>query len=372
MDWKIYLNIMAALATAVAVWLFALLAAPIAKPLAWSLIIGIATLPHYNRLNRKFPGHPDRSAGLMVFAITVCIILPIAALIAMVVENAAGWYSEGERLVLAFTTSGAGAFSRFPFTLKLFSLGDTFGFDLAGFGAKLAGGASDYLLGLATNTALNLWELVFTLAVALFILFFIYRDGEKIVAIAINRFASNQERARYYFSEIRSTTTAVTVGTILTCLVQGATAGLGYFIAGAPAPILCGALTALAALVPVVGTAIVWVPLAALVALNGAFLKAGLLALWCVFFVGLADNIIRPLAVDAKSNIPTTAIVLGAICGVLTLGILGLILGPVIFAILISMWRDVTDTGQTIESDKKNTEPSSMSVVGRYSNDTTH
>ena len=93
---------------------------------------------------------------------------------------------------------------------------------------------------------------------------------------------------------------------------------------------------------PVVGTGIVWVPLAALVAINGAYLKAGLLALWCIVFVGLADNAIRPLAIGAKSNIPVPAIVLGAISGVFALGILGLILGPVLFAILITVWRDVT------------------------------
>jgi predicted PurR-regulated permease PerM len=137
----------------------------------------------------------------------------------------------------------------------------------------------------------------------------------------------------------------VTVGTILTCLVQGITAGLGYFAAGAPAPVLCGALTALAALVPVVGTGIVWVPIAALIAINGAYLKALLLAIWCLVFVGLADNAIRPLAIGAKSNIPVPAIVLGAICGVFALGILGLILGPVIFAILITVWQDVTAAG---------------------------
>jgi predicted PurR-regulated permease PerM len=156
-----------------------------------------------------------------------------------------------------------------------------------------------------------------------------------------------------YLSEIRATTTAVTVGTIFTCLVQGTSAGLGYFVAGVPAPVLCGALTALAALVPVVGTGIVWVPLAALIAVNGAYLKAGLLALWCIFFVGLADNAIRPLAIGAKSNIPVPAIVLGAIGGVFALGILGLILGPVLFAILITVWRDVTGADQLIESDRK-------------------
>ncbi|MDD2583115.1 MAG: AI-2E family transporter, partial [Desulfuromonadaceae bacterium] len=330
---------------------FALLAAPIAKPLAWALIIGIATLPHHDRLASRFPGHPDRAAGLMVLAITVCFILPVAALIAMIVQNAAEWYSEGERLVLAFKTTGTETLSHFPFVNGIVALGDRFGLDLAGIGAKLAAGASGYILDIATNTALNLGELLFTLAVALFILFFIYRDGERIASAAITRFATDQDKARRYFSEIRSTTTAVTVGTILTCLVQGVTAGLGYYVAGLPAPILCGALTALAAIVPVVGTGIVWVPLAVLLAISGSYLKALLLALWCVFFVGLADNAIRPLAIGAKSNIPVPAIVLGAICGVLAMGILGLILGPVLFAILITVWRDVTTVDQPPEPD---------------------
>ena len=348
---------MAALATTAAVWLFALLAAPIAKPLAWALIIGIATLPNHDRLARKFPAHPNRAAGVMVLAITVCFILPIAALIVMVAENAAEWYKEAERLILAFSTTGAGTLSHVPFAGTIISLGERFGIELSGIGAKLAGNVSGYLLDLATNTALNLWEILFTLAVALFILFFIYRDGERIVSAAITRFATNQDKTRRYFSEIRATTTAVTVGTIFTCLVQGVTAGLGYFAAGVPAPVLCGALTALAALVPVVGTGIVWVPLVALVAINGAYLKAVLLAIWCVIFVGLADNAIRPLAIGAKSNIPVPAIVLGAICGVFALGILGLILGPVLFAILITVWRDITGEDQSIKSDIKQKEP---------------
>ena len=351
MDRKTYLSIMAARATAAAVWLLALLAAPIAKPLAWALIIGIATLPHHDRLARRFPGHADRSAGLMVLAVSVCFILPVATLTFMVVQTAANWYMEVERLVLAFATTGAGTLSRFPFASEIAIHIKRFGLDLAGVGAKLAGGASGYLLNVATNTAINLGELLFTLALALFILFFIYRDGQRILSAAIVRFASNPDKARHYFSEISATTTAVTIGTILTCIVQGVTAGVGYFVAGVPAPVLCGALTALAALVPVVGTAIIWVPLAALIAINGAYLKAGLLALWCVFFVGLADNAVRPLAIGAKSNIPVPAIVLGAIGGVFALGILGLILGPVLFAILITVWRDVTGTDQVAEPD---------------------
>jgi predicted PurR-regulated permease PerM len=352
MDKKIYLSVMAAFATTSAICLLAMLAAPIAKPVAWALIIGISTLPYYERLAGKFPGHPDRSAGLMVLAITVCFILPLAAVIATVAENAAEWYTEGERLVQAFTTTGTDALGHFPLVRKVITLGDRYNIDLAGVGAKIADGASKYLLEVTTSTARNFGEFLFTLAVALFTLFFIYRDGKRIVSVTIARFSTNQVKVRRYCSELRVTTAAVTVGTILTCLAQGITAGIGYAVAGVPAPVLCAALTALVALVPVVGTAIVWVPLVLLVAVNGAYLKAGLLTIWCVIFVGLADNAIRPLAIGAKSNIPVSAVVLGAISGVYTLGILGLILGPVIFAFLMTVWREETSTAAATVPDE--------------------
>ena len=346
MDKKVYLSILAALATATAAVFFLLLAMPVAKPFAWALIIGIATMPHHDRLARRFPGHPGRVAGLMVLAVTVCFILPLAAFIATVVINAGDWYRQVEQLVLAFSRTGAGTLRNFPWVENALSLTQKFGVDLAGLGAKLAAVSSEFLLSSATNAAKNLADLLFTLALALFILYFIYRDGERTVAAAIARFAPNRRKAQRYVTEIRSITTSVTVGTIFTCATQGVTAGLGYYVADVPAPIFCGALTAVAALVPVVGTGIVWVPLVALVALNGAYLKAGLLALWCIVFVGLADNAIRPLAIGATSDISALAIVLGAICGVFTLGLLGLILGPVVFAIMITIWSDATAPGE--------------------------
>ena len=344
------MSIIAALATVGAVWIMALLAAPFAKPLAWALIIGIATIPHHDRLAGIFPGRPNRSAGLMVLVIVLCIILPVAALIVLIAQNATDWYSESEQLVVAITKSAPDTLSNFPLGSKIIKMGEKLGIDFAGYAAKFATSATQFLLNAATSTAKNLADLIFTLAVALFILFFVYRDGRKIVSAGISRFASDNLKTNYYLSEIRSTTTAVTVGTILTCLVQGTLAGFGYFIAGVPASVLCGILTAVAALVPVVGTALVWVPLAALVAINGSFVKAGLLVLWCIVFVGLADNVIRPLAIGAKGNIPTLAIVLGAVGGAMAIGLIGLILGPLFFALLVIIWRDLTEEAVSDDS----------------------
>ena len=341
MDKKTYLSVLAALATATAIVLLAMLAAPVANPFAWAVIIGTATMPHFNRLLRRFPGKAGRCAGLMVLAVTICFILPLAALVITVTLNATDWYKQVEQLVTEMSKTGASTLSHLPLVGEAVALGGKYGIDLAGIGAKIAAGGSDFILKVATEAAKNLLNLLFTLAVALFILFFVYRDGERVIAACINRFAGNRQKAHRYLAEIRSITTAVTVGTIFTCATQGLTAGVGYYFAGVPAPIFCGALTAFAALVPVVGTGVVWVPLAVLVAINGTYLAAGLLALWCIVFVGLADNAIRPLAIGAARDIPVLAIVLGAICGVVTLGLLGLILGPVVFAILMTVWSEV-------------------------------
>lgn len=350
MDKKIYLSVLAALATAAAVWFFAQLTAPVIKPLAWALIIGVSTMPHHNRLAALFPRHPNRVAGLMVLVVTLCIILPATALIVTIAQNAADWYAETEQLVLHLTRSVPETLGQSTLGSRMLAFADRFGLDLAGYAAKFAASASQFLMNAATSAAKNLAGLIFTLAMALFILFFIYRDGARIVEAGVARFADNREKTLAFLGEIRSTTIAVTVGTILTCLVQGVIAGIGYFVAGVPAPVLCGALTAVAAIIPVVGTALVWVPLVILLAIGGAYLKAGLLALWCVVFVGLSDNAIRPLAIGAKSNIPVPAVVFGAVGGAAAMGLLGLILGPVVFAILVTIWREMTAADPTGEA----------------------
>lgn len=342
MDKKTYYSIMAALMTAGVLWLLALLVAPFIKPLVWALVIGIATFPHYERISRKFPHHPGRSSGIMVLIITLCVILPIALLLFTIAQNAYAWYVESEALISALTKTLPETISNWPLGRAIIVWGNKFGLNLADFPAKFASNTSQFLLDTATSAAKNLADFTITLAMTLFILFFIYRDGEAIVSAGIARFATNREKALRYSVQIRSTTTAVMVGTILTCLAQGTLAGIGYVIAGVPAPTLCGALTALLALLPVVGTALVWVPLVMFLVFTGAFFSAGFLAIWCLIFVGLADNAIRPLAIGARSDIPVLAIVLGAVGGVIALGMLGLIVGPVFFGILATSWHEAT------------------------------
>lgn len=358
MEKKLYLSLLAALATAAAIVLFVMLAAPVMESFAWALIIGISTMPHYKRLLKRAPAHPGRAAGIMVAAVTVCFILPAAALITTAAINASDWYKQAEEVVRGIARAGYGSVSHLPLVIRVSALGKGFGVDLAEIGRKIAEGSSKFLIDLASATAKNLLDLLFTLAVSLFILFFVYRDGERIVSVCISRMAPNREKAERYVSEIRAITTAVTVGTVLTCCAQGCTAGLGYWVAGVPAPIFFGALTAIAALIPVVGTGVIWVPLTVGIALNGSYVTAILLAVWCMLFVGVADNAIRPLAIGAASDIPVLAVVLGAICGVVSMGMLGLILGPITFAILMSLWSQLVADVESVKEAAKESAPS--------------
>lgn len=350
---------MAALATVAALWLLALFVAPFVKPLAWSLIIGIATIPHYERLSRRLPRYPNYAAGIMVLVITLCIMLPVVGLLVMIARNATDWYSESERLVLVFTQSLPSTLAHLPLGSKLITLGTKIGFDLTSYAAQFATSASKILLDLATRTAKNLAELIFVLGMSMFILFFIYRDGERILFTGLELFVTRQKKIIHYLQDIRATTTSVVVGTLLTCLVQGVLAGIGYFFAEVPAPVLCAILTALAAVLPVVGTAIIWGPLVVIVAINVSYVKAAALLLWClIVVVAVADNLIRPLVIGKKRNIPALAIILGAVSGVVAMGLIGLILGPLFFAILTTIWRDVTRDDEQRDRREKQTEPS--------------
>uniref|UniRef100_C6E879 AI-2E family transporter n=1 Tax=Geobacter sp. (strain M21) TaxID=443144 RepID=C6E879_GEOSM len=352
MDKKLYLSLIAAFFTVAAIAAIVLFAAPILKPLAWALIIGIATMPHYQRILNRFPDRPGRASGLMLLAVAVCLVLPASWLVITAAVNAPEWYRQLEQMIQEVTRTSSGALSQIPYYDRIMSLVERFGIDLGNIGGKIASSGSTVILNAATNMVRNLFDFIFTLLVALFLLFFIYRDGERAVALCIGKLAPNPRKAQHYATQIRSITTAVAVGTILTCCTQGVIAGLGYWVAGVPAPVFFAALTAIAALIPVVGTAIIWVPIVALTAVTGSYLTALLLALWCVFFVGFSDNAIRPLAIGAASDISVLAVVTGALCGVVMMGLLGLIIGPVIFAVLFSMWDDaVSAAGDTEYND---------------------
>ncbi|MEW6132545.1 MAG: AI-2E family transporter [Pseudomonadota bacterium] len=175
---------------------------------------------------------------------------------------------------------------------------------------------------------------------AIFALFFLYRHGESVLA-QFRRIATHWigGQARSYLSAVGVTVHAVVFGIVLTAVAQGTLAGLGYWVAGVPAPVMWGAITALVSLIPFAGP-LVWGSLSIGLFINGDTPAAVGLFLWGALVVSWVDNFIRPIVISGPTRIPFLLVFLGVLGGLNAFGLIGLFLGPVILAVALAIWRE--------------------------------
>jgi predicted PurR-regulated permease PerM len=176
------------------------------------------------------------------------------------------------------------------------------------------------------------------------VLLVLYRDGEalgmqaaKVLRHLIGR------RSASYLEITRNMSRVVVRSAVLAALLQGLVAGLGYWVAGAGTPALLSIATAIASLVPVVGTALVWGTVAVVLIASGNFWQGlGLLA-WGLVFVHPIDNVIRPALIGNAARVPFVLMIFGIFGGIAAFGLIGVFLGPLILAIGSAAWKDWVD-----------------------------
>jgi len=293
-------------------------------------IIGIAVLyailsPVHDWLTRRVRG--KLAAGLVVALALFLIVVPGVSFAGLIVNEAQGI---------------AGSVVRSPLLKRLEELqpgGVDLGPRLADLGAKLVswiGSSAFGLIGTATRLALNL-------TISLFGLFYLLlRPGQTWDAVRpyIPFSAKNTEQLRRRFRDV---TTSTLIGTGLTAAIQGTLVGIGFGVADISNAAFWGVVTTVFAILPVVGSGLVWGPGALALLLNHRPLAAALLALWGAVVVGNVDYVIRPMVFRRWANIHPLVTLLGALAGVPYFGILGLLLGPLglsYFFELIKMYRE--------------------------------
>lgn len=136
---------------------------------------------------------------------------------------------------------------------------------------------------------------------------------------------------------------AVFMGIGLTALVQGILLGIGFAIAGLPSPLVFGVLGAMFALVPVVGTAIIWVPAALWLLAQGETAYAVFMLAWGVVVVGSVDNFLRPILISGRVEVPTLAVFIGVMGGLSAFGFVGLFLGPIVLGLVVALFRFMSE-----------------------------
>ena len=146
---------------------------------------------------------------------------------------------------------------------------------------------------------------------------------------------------KHVFKKLNDMAYAVIYGSIIIAVIQGTLGGIGFLIFGLSSPLLCGIVMIFASLIPYVGSSIIWFPAALIIIFDGylnmettLIIKGILLMLYGIFVVGTVDNILKPKIIGDRSGLHPVLVLLGVVGGLTLLGFVGIIIGPIILAML--------------------------------------
>jgi predicted PurR-regulated permease PerM len=200
--------------------------------------------------------------------------------------------------------------------------------------AQGAQSSSKLLVERVTGIAQNLLFFVINFIVALITLFFLLRDGKEFFTRLQRLLPMDREHQQRLFKNIVDAVLAVVHGSLVVGMVQGLLAGLAYYFLGVPFAVLWGVVTGFAALLPVGGSTLVSIPATIYLFLQGETIRAIVLLAWSLGIVGTVDNVLKPLIIGNRLGLPVLFLFFGILGGLALFGALGIVLGPVIFALL--------------------------------------
>jgi predicted PurR-regulated permease PerM len=313
---------------------------PFVVPIAWAIILAYTTWPLLARLRQWFGGRRTLAAAAMTALLTAAFVLPTLWLGMLLRTEMANAYAAMAALLAQGPYRLPDALAGIPVLGSwLQGLLDQFTGDpgaireqLAHWVETRAAESLKIIGGLGRNAA--------KLGFALITVFFLYRDGERVLAqaeLVLHRFLG--ERVDPYLSAVGSMTMAVVWGLVATAFAQGVVAGLGYWWFGLDAPVLLGAITAIVALIPF-GTPFVWGSIGAWLIASGQTVDGIGLLLWGTLVVSWVDNLVRPMVISSATRIPFLLVMFGVLGGLAAFGLVGLFVGPVILAVLMAVWRE--------------------------------
>jgi predicted PurR-regulated permease PerM len=332
-----------ALATlAVLAYLLFQILQPFFAPIAWALFIAFLVHPLQVWLGARLGGRESASAALLTVLTVIVLLGPLGALGAAFATQAAELLRYAQDFAVEHKPSQPGDLATLPLVgPAIVWLQETFGVSLAQLQGWAIDGARTVLKALASlgrQAVLGALGTVVGFAMMIFILYFAIRDGraafEALRALVPMR---PEERGRL-FAHLASVTRAMVYGTGVTALAQGVLVAIGFAIVGLPSPIVFGVLAALLALVPLAGTPVVWVPAVLVLALQGRWYAAAFLLAWGGL-VATLDNFLRPMLVSGRAEVGTLTVFIGVLGGVSTFGPIGIILGPLVLALIIALVR---------------------------------
>jgi predicted PurR-regulated permease PerM len=318
---------------------------PFFSSLLWATILVFSTWPIHQRLRALLGGRNLPASLLMTVVLATALIVPMALLANALANTAEDAFLQ---LRLRFGADATVGIANAPEWIV---------------GLPLIGGlVADLWRGLVTNTGdllgtllpyvaplrdaairggLGLGRGLIELAVSVLVAFFLYRDGA-LAAQMLHRSIDSVvgERAKHLIGVAAGTIRSVVYGVIGTAMIQAMLALFGFWLLGVPQPFLLSTCVFILGLFPVAGSSLVWIPVVIWQLMTGQLVAGAIMAVYGVLIIGGVDNFLKPYLISRGSQMPFLLVFFGVIGGVMTFGILGIFLGPMLLALGLALTRE--------------------------------
>jgi len=314
---------------------------PFYGALMWGVIIALLFSPLFDWLLPRVGQRPTVAALLTLLIVLVIVVLPLALIAASLVREAAQIYAQLQSGELDPALYFRGLFNSLPDWIT--SVLDRFG--LVSFNTlqrRLTAALTQGAQLIATQTfsiGQNTFEFVVSVFITLYLAYFLIRDGQSVSQAMRRALPLAPEHKEVLLDTFTTVVRATVKGNLLVAAIQGALGGLGFWTLGVSGAVLWAVLMAFLSLLPSVGAALVWAPVAVYFLLAGELGKSVALVAYGMLVIGLVDNLLRPILVGKDTRLPDYVVMITTLGGMAVFGINGFVLGPVIAALFMVVWQ---------------------------------
>ena len=306
----------------------------------WAIALAMLFNPLFQRLRRRLGGRANLAALLTLLIALVIVILPMIMVAGSLVDDMTSIVQRmraGDinlrtyfnQIVAALPGWATAWLERLGF-LNLESVIDRISSGLLQGGQLVATRA----LAIGQNT----FQFLVQFVVMLYLLFFLLRDGMPLARLLRTSAPLAPGHTRYLLQKFATVVRATVKGTVVVALVQGALGGLALWALGIGGAVFWGVVMAFLSLLPAVGAALVWAPVAIYLLATGAVWQGVALIVWGVVVIGLSDNVLRPILVGKDTKLPDYVVLITTLGGMSLFGINGFVIGPTIAAMFMACW----------------------------------
>ena len=314
---------------------------PFHAPIMWAAIIALLFAPLYRWGLRMTNQRRSLTALLTLMTALVIVVIPLVLLSAAFAREASSLYERIQSGQVDPALYLRGVFDALPpwatVVLDRFGLVD---FDTLQrrLSVALAQG-SQFIATQALSAGQNTLEFIVGPFIAFYLAFFLIRDGRSVATALEAALPLAPAHKRALLDTFGTVIRATVKGSLLVAAIQGALGGVAFWMLGVSGALLWGVLMGFLSLLPAVGAALVWLPVAVYFVVTGATWQGIALMAYGVLVIGLIDNLLRPMLVGQGTRVPDSVLMISTLGGVAALGINGFIIGPVLAAMFMATWH---------------------------------